>query len=569
MQENNSDERILIVAPVGQDAVAMAQRLDAHGLSTRICGDLGECCREFDAGAGALLLTQEALELSQLFLLLATLKAQQPWSEIPLIILTTAGAESNLSRLLDLTASAAGSVTVLERPISATTLVRSVEVALRSRRRQYHLRAVLEREKTLRTEAERANRVKDEFLATLSHEVRTPLTAILGWATMMRSHKLDSATVARAIEAIERNAKSQVQLIEDLLDVSRIISGKMQLSIQPISLTPIVKAAIDSVRPAAEAKDIPVEVTIEPGADKLSGDESRLQQVIWNLLSNSIKFTPPGGRVWVNVRRKDGFAEITVRDTGEGIRSEFLPYVFDRFQQADPSITRVHGGLGLGLAITRHLTELHGGTIQADSEGEGRGATFTVTLPITRAQLDEDQSLRLDKNDGDEELANTQDSPNLAGIKVLVIEDDQDSREFLRIVLEGFGADIVTASSAREGLEEIARSHPHVIVSDIGMPHEDGYSFIKKVRRLQPGEGRETPAIALTAYVRGEDQESALNAGYQKFIRKPVDASELGRLIASLAGRSEVSGGRSPQMFGEKVPVGGLRLPPGQINQPS
>ena len=539
MQSNNLDERVLIVAPVGQDALAMAQRLDAHGLSTQICSDLVEFSREVRAGAGALLLTQEALELSQLSELLATLKAQQPWSELPLIILTRAG-ESTLGTLLDLAASAAGSVTLLERPISGTTLLRSVEVALRSRRRQYHVRTLLTREKTLRTEAEKANRVKDEFLATLSHEVRTPLTAILGWATMMRSRKLDEATEERAIEAIERNAKSQVQLIEDLLDVSRIISGKMQLSIKPISVTPIVKAAIDSVKPAAEAKNILLETIIDPAADKLSGDAARLQQVIWNLLSNSIKFTPRGGSVQVKVLRKDSATRISVQDSGEGIRSEFLPYVFDRFKQADASTTRMHGGLGLGLAITRHLAELHGGTVEAESDGEGQGATFTVSLPIPAALYEETHRLQLGKKHR-AERRKIPASPNLAGIKILAVEDDEDSRDLLRTILEGFGGHVLTASSAREGLDVMARWHPNVIVSDIGMPQEDGYSFIKKVRKLKASEGRETPAIALTAYVRTEDRERALKAGYQRFMRKPVEASELGRLIAKLTGRNNES----------------------------
>lgn len=552
MQANNSDERVLIVAPVGQDALAMAQRLDAHGLSTHICGDLVECSREVDEGAGALLLTQEALELSQVSELLETLKAQPPWSELPLIILTT-GYEFTLSTLLDLAASAAGSVTLLERPISGTTLVRSVEVALRSRRRQYHVRALLAREKSLRTEAEKANRVKDEFLATLSHEVRTPLTAILGWATMMRSHRLDEPTEKRAIEAIERNARSQLQLIEDLLDVSRIISGKMQLDIKPTSVTAIVKAAIDSVKPAAEAKDISLEIMIDPAADQLSGDEARLQQVIWNLLSNSIKFTPRGGSVQIKVSRTDSFTRISVRDSGEGISSEFLPYVFDRFKQADASTTRMHGGLGLGLAITRHLAELHGGTIEAESGGEGHGATFTISLPTTAAQSEEANAPELDKKDRGEELRQIPDPPNLAGIKILAIEDEEDSRDLLRTILEGFGADVLTASSAREGLKVMASWQPNVIVSDIGMPQEDGYSFIKKVRKLKASQGRETLAIALTAYVRVEDQVRALEAGFQMFMRKPVDAGELGSLIATLTGRYDESSASGPAIESDAV----------------
>ena len=538
MQANNSDERVLIVAPVGQDASAMATRLDADGFCSRICGDLTECAREVVAGAGALLLTEEALELSQLSVLLETLKGQPPWSELPLIILTTGG-ESNLSRLLDLTASAAGSVTLLERPISTTTLLRSVEVALRSRQRQYHVRALLAREQSLRAEAEKANRVKDEFLATVSHELRTPLNAILGWATIMRSRKIDEATAERAIEAIERNAKSQAQLIEELLDVSRIISGKMRLDIKPIAVTPVVQAAIDSVRPAAEAKDIRLEIVIDPAADKLSADEGRLQQVIWNLLSNSIKFTPRGGSVQVKVSRKDSFAQISVRDSGEGISLQFLPYVFDRFKQADASTNRKHGGLGLGLAIARNLAELHGGTIEAESEGEGLGATFTVTLPITAVVSPVTRVAESENRDAVKETSGISDRPNLAGIKILAIEDGADARELLRVVLEGFGADVATASSAREGLEVMAGWRPDVIVSDIGMPGEDGYSFIEQVRKLKASEGGNTPAIALTGFVRVEDRMRALEAGYQMFVPKPVQANELGKTIATLVGRAD------------------------------
>ncbi len=536
MTEINPEERVLIVAPVGQDASAMATRLDAAGFYSRVCNDLTECSREVVAGAGALVLTEEALELSQFSALLNTLKAQPPWSELPLIILTTAG-ESNLSSLLDLTVKAAGGVTLLERPISTNTLLRSIEVALRSRRRQYQVRALLAREQTLRAEAENANRVKDEFLATVSHEVRTPLNAILGWATLMRSGKIDASTAQRAIEAIERNAKSQAQLIEDLMDVSRIISGKMRLDIKPIAVTAIVKAAIDSVRPAAEAKNIRMEMLIDPAADKLSGDEGRLQQIIWNLLSNSVKFTPSGGTVQVTVSRKDSFTQISIHDTGEGISPEFLPHVFDRFKQADASTTRKHGGLGLGLAITRNLTELHGGTIEAESEGEGRGATFTVRLP-TSAEVSPVRSVESESKDAANEASAISDPPSLTGIRILAIEDDPDSRELLRVVLEGFGAAVATASSAREGLAAMSGWRPAVIVSDIGMPDEDGYTFIEQVRSLDASQGGNTPAIALTAFARVEDKTRALEAGYQMFAPKPVQANELAKMVARLVGRA-------------------------------
>ena len=386
----------------------------------------------------------------------------------------------------------------------------------------------LERERALRATAEIANRVKDEFLATVSHELRTPLNAMLGWATMLRSRKMDEITTRRGIEAIERNAKSQAQLIEDLLDVSRIISGKMRLDMKPVVLTDIIRAAIESVRPAAEAKQIDLQMTIEVAADNIRADQTRLQQVIWNLLSNSVKFTPRAGSVAIDTKRSDSMAQIIVTDTGEGIRKEFLPYVFDRFQQGDASITRQHGGLGLGLAIARHLVEMHGGTIQVDSEGAGRGATFTVSLPILAiTPLPAETPVLSELTD----VSVGAQIPGLTGVKILAIDDVRDTRELLRALLEQCGADVIIASSAREGLDALTGWRPDVIVCDIGMPEEDGYSFISKVRQLPATEGGNVPAIALTGYVRVEDRMRALEAGYQMFVPKPVEAQELASII--------------------------------------
>ena len=421
--------------------------------------------------------------------------------------------------------------------VGASKLIQDIT----DRKRIEHKRQeLLAREQSLRTQAEQAGRVKDEFLATVSHELRTPLNAILGWGTLLNKGELDEPTASRGMEAIERNAKAQAQLIEDLLDVSRIISGKMRLDVQPVSLLPIMEAALDAVRPAADAKTIQLEMIIDPAANHLRADAGRLQQVIWNLLSNSIKFTAPGGLVQIRVRRTASMAEISVSDTGQGIKNEFLPFVFDRFQQADASTTRKHGGLGLGLSITRHLVEMHGGTIEAESEGEGHGATFTVNLPIPAVSTESLSSIESLK-DARSRPSKISKSANLAGIRILAVDDSKDTRELVTVVLERCGANVATASSVREALEVFAGWKTDVLVCDIGLPDEDGYSFIKRIRQLPPEDGGDTPAVALTGYVRVEDRMRALEAGYQMFVPKPIEAAELCTIIASLVDRNGTS----------------------------
>ncbi|MFL6231649.1 MAG: response regulator [Thermoanaerobaculia bacterium] len=386
-------------------------------------------------------------------------------------------------------------------------------------------------EQAARRQAEEANRTKDEFLATLSHELRTPLNAILGWVQVLRSGKLDPAAATRALETIERNARVQAQLIADLLDVSRIITGKLRLDFKPVDLRRIIDAALDSVRPAADAKGILLDISIAPLASPVLGDADRLQQVIWNLLSNSIKFTARGGRVEVQLREADANAVIRVSDTGIGIRPDFLPYVFDRFRQAEGSITRTHGGLGLGLSIVRHLIELHGGTAEVDSEGEGKGATFTVRLPL-RAELTEDP---LDSTAVTQGLFSKPDL--LAGVRVVVVEDEADTRELLVMALQQCGAEVAAFASAPEALASFDRAVPDVLLSDIGMPVQDGYDLIHTLRAREPGRGGDVPAAAITAYARAEDRLRALEAGYQTHLAKPVDPSELISTVARLAGR--------------------------------
>ncbi len=404
-------------------------------------------------------------------------------------------------------------------------------------------RARIEREQLLaseqeaRQQAEAANRMKDEFLATVSHELRTPLNAILGWARLLSSGKLDTETAARGLKSIEQNSKAQSQLIEDLLDVSRIISGKFRLKAQPIEVALVIEAAIDSVRPTAEAKGIRLQVVLDPDAGPVSGDADRLQQVVWNLLSNAIKFTPKGGRVQVRLMQINSHIELEISDTGQGITSEFLPYVFDRFRQADGSHTRFHGGLGLGLAIVRHIVELHGGSVAADSPGKDQGATFTIRLPLIvshkKARGEERVHPRVD---GKEEL-HFQPSPKLEGVKVLLVDDEPESLILLNTVLTQTGAYVKTASSADEGFAQVKEWRPDVIVSDVGMPGEDGYAFMKRVKTWMRETGIWIPAVALTAYARAEDRMKALASGYQIHVPKPVEPAELITVLISLVER--------------------------------
>lgn len=371
-------------------------------------------------------------------------------------------------------------------------------------------------EKAAREEAERANRVKDEFLAVLSHELRTPLNPIVGWSKLLQSNSLPPQKQRYALETIERNAKLQTQLIEDLLDVSRILQGKVSLKIVPVNLAGAIASAIETVRLSAEVKSIQISTEFAPHLGPVLGDGSRLQQVVWNLLSNSVKFTPPGGKIAVKLDRIDSDAKITVSDTGKGIEPDFLPYVFDYFRQADSTSTRKFGGLGLGLAIVRHLVELHGGTVKADSAGEGQGATFTVSIPLMPLQPPTIPA------EGAPES-----SFNLSGIRVLAVDDDADARDLVVFLLEDCGASVTAVASAGDALKVLTQSVPDVLLSDIGMPDTDGYMLLRQVRALPPEQGGLVPAIALTAYAGEIDYQQALAAGFQRHISKPLDPDKL------------------------------------------
>jgi PAS domain S-box-containing protein len=401
---------------------------------------------------------------------------------------------------------------------------------------------LLRNEQIAREEAEQANRLKDEFLATISHELRTPLNAILGWSQMLQNSNLDEAAAKRALETIERNARAQNQLIEDLLDVSRIITGKLRLDVRAVDLPGVIMAAVDAARPAAEAKNIRLQTLLDPQASAISGDPDRLQQVVWNLLSNAIKFTPKNGRVQVRLERVNSHVEIVVSDTGQGIEPEFLPFVFERFRQSDGSTTRQHGGLGLGLAIVRQLVEIHGGTVSVDSAGAGQGATFIVSLPLLPVRREPPGDVpRVHPAAQNNLLPDC--PPELSGLRVLLVDDEADSRDLLNFVLESCGAQVETAGSVSEALEIIRRESFDVIISDIGMPEEDGYDLIGRIRELTNEQGGNTPAIALTAYARAEDRVRALRSGFQLHIAKPVESPELIAAVANLAGRTRKSNG--------------------------
>jgi PAS domain S-box-containing protein len=402
------------------------------------------------------------------------------------------------------------------------------------RRDEAERERLLARESELRAQAEAVSRATDEFLATVSHELRTPLTSMLGWSTLLRSGSLDAAATERATVTIDRNVRAQAKLIDDLLDVSRIISGKLRLDVRPVDPGEVINAAADSIRPAAEAKGIGLRVTLDPDAGLVAADPDRLQQVVWNLVSNAVKFTSRGGDVELRLERCGEQARIVVSDTGQGIAPEFLPHVFDRFRQADSSTKRRFGGLGLGLAIVHQLVEMHGGTVAVESEGEGRGATFTVSLPLVPVRGEETVS-KPRASAASRGVFELDCPPTLERLRVLVVDDEQDARDIIAHVLGRCGAEVLAVGTADAALEQIASFGPDVLVSDIGMPDRDGYDLIREVRRLAPESGGAVPAVALTAYAGVKYRDRALESGYQVHVPKPIEPAELVAVVATLA----------------------------------
>jgi len=399
---------------------------------------------------------------------------------------------------------------------------------------------LLSREQAARAAAETSDRLKDEFLATVSHELRTPLNAILGWAATLALVEQDPPLLRRGLSTIERNAKAQAQIISDILDVSRIVTGKLRLDFRPVEFAAILQAAVETLSPTAAAKSIELSLVISDDNALVAGDPDRLQQIIWNLIANAIKFTPKNGKIEIQLRRVDSQLELTVTDTGIGITSEFLPHVFERFRQADASTTRTHGGLGLGLAIVRHLTELHGGHVRAASEGTGKGSTFKVQLPVASAVLGKSSGeivMKLRELVTAEQAAQV--SKDLNGLRVLVVDDEPDALEILSLMLNRSGASVRTASSSEDALRTFGEWQPNVLLSDVGMPGEDGYTLIRRVRALAPEQGGNVPAAAITAHAREEDRVKALAAGYQAHLTKPIDPATLVSALVGLAGHRD------------------------------
>jgi PAS domain S-box-containing protein len=417
------------------------------------------------------------------------------------------------------------------RVIGASKVLRDISERIRADEERVN---ALREAREARREAEYSNRVKDEFLATISHELRTPLTAILGWTRMLRAGKLDSPGQMKALEVIDRNVRSQAQLIEDLLDISRITMGKLRLDVRPVQPGAIISAAVESLRFAAEARQIKIQTVLDSSAGPIAADFERLQQVVWNLVSNAIKFTNKGGRIRIVLERVNSHIEISVSDTGCGLRPEFIPCIFDRFTQGEAVTTRAHGGLGMGLAIARAIVELHGGSISAFSDGEGKGSTFSLSLPLMPVTR-EMPADRVHPTVNWTEIS-MECPPEVAGLRVLVVDDDQDTCDMIRAALDQCGAVVETASSAESALELFRASQPDVLISDIGMPEVDGYEFIRRIREFERSGDTKVPAVALTAFARIEDRVKSLASGYQMHVAKPVEPAELLTIVASLSG---------------------------------
>ena len=451
--------------------------------------------------------------------------------ELPILMVTVFGHKADVVEGLS-----AGANDYVTKPYDASELLARATTLGRTRRLYQQREQLLEETREARARAEEASQAKDEFLATVSHELRTPLNAISGWVQLLLGGMLAPEKVNHAHETIARNARAQTQLINDLLDASRIITGKLRLELEPVHLVDVLEMAIEALRPTADAREIQLLPTLDPGAGPILGDASRLQQVVWNLLANAVKFTPRGGSVRIGLRRDQSFVELSVEDTGQGIKPAFIPHVFERFRQADSSSDRRHGGLGIGLAIARHITELHGGTIAVMSEGEGRGAKFTVRLPLPPQRVD--AVSRIDKTAQSLERASLQRLAELEGLRILVVDDEPDAREILAFVLENCNAKVSSASSAAEAFDMLRSTVPDLLVSDLGMPNEDGLVLIQKIRALPPEQGGRTPAVALTAYARAEDRTKALKAGFDVHVAKPVHPAELIAVVVELASRA-------------------------------
>ena len=541
------EPRVLVCAPTGRDGPLICSALAREKVPGENLPSVRRLCAQLSDAVGAVIIAEEALDEDAMHALLGALGDQPPWSDVPVLLLTGGEGVRELrgSRpaVLDQL-----NVTLVERPLAISTFMAAVRAALRARGRQYALREtllqvkgqaaelrqaaedrarLLDSERAARQIAEEANSAKDDFLAVVSHELRTPLSAILGWTNLLAKDRVPEGRRAHAVEVIGRNARAQAQLVEDLLDISRITSGKFALERVRVDLGQIVHTTVDTVRLAAEARRISLRVRAAAVVIHVQGDAPRLQQVIWNLLHNAIKFTAPGGEVRLELTADAGHVAIAVCDTGRGIGAEFLPHVFDRFRQAETPTTRSTGGLGLGLAICRQIVELHGGSIEARSEGDGRGATFIVRLPEAPVGIALASSTAVGLPES--VLAQT----SLDGVHVLVVDDDLDTRELVRSAFEDCRAEVSEAGSVAEALHLIGSRMPDVLISDVAMPGEDGYSLVRKLRERSGSGAALLPAVALTAFARDEDRRQALEAGFHVHIPKPIDP---GALVLAVSG---------------------------------
>lgn len=531
-EQNANAYRALIWMIAGRDELMVYQALKDSGIPSHRCSDLDDLCQEIQAGAGVILIAEENLGGNAPECLVRVLSAQPRWSDTPVLVLSSDG--ENVEPMLE-TLGLGTNVTLLQFPVRISTLRSTIRSALRARRRQYEVRDLL-------VKLEEADRQKDLFLATLSHELRTPLTVIIGWVRMILTGKLDPQSATRGLEAIERNAQMQSHLVEDILSMSRIITGKLRVDRQDLDIASIVRDSLEMIQPVAQVKRITIHHFVPNVTMPMEGDPARLYQVIWNLLSNAIKFTPEGGDVYVDLEELQGNARITVRDTGLGIDPQFLPYVFDYFSQADSSYTRGQGGLGLGLALVDHIVRLHGGSVSAVSEGLDKGSTFIVdlpssfqTLPCAVPALGKTVAI----------------NPRvLEGLSILFVEDHRDTREMLVTALERSGARVNGVGSAMEAVRSFRFSKPDLIISDIGLPTRDGYQLMEELVALQKNDTRRVPAIALTGYVSPDDRRRALEVGYSLHLAKPIDDSVLiSHIIELLDKRSRfaTSGGNALQ----------------------
>ena len=534
---------ILILAPVGKDGDVAVSVLRDAGLVSQPCQSVSELCQRLRVegnSVGALVLTEEALAAPMEYASLTKwIQDQEPWSELPIIFLTHPGQPTRVTGERERVLSLRGAVTVLERPVRPAALLGALRVALQSRMRQYQLRDLLESQRSVglelkraRLEAETASRAKDHFLATLSHELRTPLNAISGWIYLMRNARQDETLVAQGLDVLQRNTNTLIELISDLLDTSRIVAGTLTMEFKEVDLKQVVRASVETLRVQAAEKGIAVATLVEiPEAVSCMvwGDEARLHQILGNLLGNSLKFTPGGGSVTVQLRKTRASAIIVVKDTGKGISPEFLPHIFKRFSQ-DGTSSREKGGLGLGLAICKHLVELHGGSISAESAGPGRGAMIKVKLRTIDSKSDPSDKRPIKRAFKKEEQMPDM---RLEGIKVVAVDDNPDARELLKVILERSKAQTAVVSSGQAALEAIKDLHPDVLICDLAMPEMDGYEVLENVRRLEPEFGH-LPVIAFTAAARDEDRAATRLAGFQAHLAKPIEPDELVKTVLQL-----------------------------------